>query len=79
MITTPRALFEASQRLEIDSLIANRVFRFEIYNPKKHSGIQIFNLRIVNKVKGKATNSLFEKLRLVIQAYNNKGKEVILT
>ena len=34
---------------------------------------------MVNKIKGKATNALFKKLRLVIQGYNNNGKEVILT
>ena len=28
--------------------------------------IDIFKLRIVNKIKGKATDILFEKLRLVI-------------
>ena len=32
---------------------------------------------MVNKIKGKATDALFKKLRLVIQGYNNKGKEVI--
>ena len=34
---------------------------------------------MVNKIKGKATNALFKKSRLVIQGYNNDGKEVILT
>jgi hypothetical protein len=32
---------------------------------------------MVNKIKGKATNALFKKLRLVIQGYNNNSKEVI--
>ena len=34
---------------------------------------------MVNKIKGKATNTLFKKLRLVIQGYNNNSKEVIFT
>jgi len=34
---------------------------------------------MVNKIKGKATNALFKKLRLIIQGYNNNGKEVIFT
>ena len=34
---------------------------------------------MVNKIKGKATDALFKKLRLVIQGYNNNSKEVILT
>ena len=33
---------------------------------------------MVNEIMGKATNALFKKLRLVIQGYNNNGKEVIL-
>jgi len=33
---------------------------------------------MVNKIKGKATNALFKKLRLIIQGYNNNSKEVIL-
>ena len=33
---------------------------------------------MVNKIKSKAINALFKKLRLVIQGYNNNGKEVIL-
>jgi hypothetical protein len=33
----------------------------------------------VREVKGKATSTPFEKSRLVIQAYNDLGKEVILT
>jgi hypothetical protein len=34
---------------------------------------------MVNEIKGKATNTLYKKSRLVIQAYNNDGKEMILT
>jgi hypothetical protein len=41
--------------------------------------VRIFNFSLVNEVKGKATNSPFEKLRLVVQAYNDEGKELILT
>src|SRR5438309_7941638 len=77
VITTPGALFEASRKQEIDGLIAKGVFNFVEYNPMKHAGIRIFNLRLVDKVKGKATDSPYKKLRLVIQAYNNDGKEVI--
>ena len=34
---------------------------------------------MVNEIKGKATDAPFEKSRLVIQGYNDDGKEVILT
>jgi hypothetical protein len=79
VITTLGGLFERSQRQEINGLIARGVFEFVQYDPIKHSGIRIFNSRLVNKIKGKTTNTPFEKSRLVVQAYNNKGKELILT
>jgi hypothetical protein len=34
--------------------------------------------RIINKIKSKTTNTLYKKSKLVIQAYNNNKKEVIL-
>lgn len=76
---TPGLLFEQSQTKEIKGLIARGVFKFVQYNLTKHAGICIFNLRLVNKIKGKAIDILFEKSRLVVQAYNDKGKEMILT
>ena len=42
------------------------VFEFKKYNPTKFNGVRIFKLRMVNEIKGKATNALFKKLRLVI-------------
>ena len=58
--------------------MASNVFKIVKYDPVKYSGIKIFNSRVVNEVKGKTT-APFEKSRLVIQAYDNAGKEVILT
>jgi len=78
LITTPSALFEASQKQEINGLIGRGVFKFKLYDPVKHGNQRIFNLRIVDEVKGKATNAPYKKSRLVIQAYNNNSKEVIL-
>ena len=49
------------------------------YNPDKYSGIWIFNSRLVNEVKGKVISTPYKKLQLVIQAYNNERKELILT
>ena len=66
MIITPGALFKASRKQEIDGLIAKGVFNFVEYDPIKYTSIRIFNLRLVNEVKGKATDSPYEKLRLVI-------------
>ena len=78
-ITTPGAPFQAFDKQEIDGLIAKKVFKFEKYDPTKFNKICIFKSRMVNEIKGKATNTPFEKLRLVIQGYNNDGKEVIFT
>jgi hypothetical protein len=60
-------------------LVARGVFAFEQFNDFKHKGEQIFKSQIVREIKGKATPTPFEKSRLVIQAYNNRGKKVILT
>ena len=42
-------------------------------------GIRIFNLRFVDEIKNPGTETAFEKSRLVVQAYNDQGKELILT
>ena len=42
------------------------VFKFKKYNRIKFNKVYIFNLKIVNKIKNKATNALFKKLRLII-------------
>jgi len=78
-ITTPGAPFQASDKQEIDGLIARGVFKFEKYDPTKFNEVRIFKSRMVNEIKGKATDAPFEKSRLVIQGYNDDGKEVILT
>jgi hypothetical protein len=78
VITTPREPFQESQQQEINSLIIRGVFEFVRYNANIHKG-RIFNLRLVNKVKGKSTKTPYKKSRLVIQAYNNVGKGIILT
>ncbi len=39
----------------------------------------IFNSRFVDEIKKEGTATAFEKSRLVVQAYNDHGKEVILT
>ena len=76
-IITLRALFQASNKQKIDGFIIKKVFKFKKYNPIKFNRVYIFKLRIVNEITGKATDALFEKLKLVIQGYNNDGKEVI--
>jgi hypothetical protein len=41
-------------------------------------GVRIFNFKFVDKVKNKGTKRAFTKLRLVIQAYNDDKKRLIL-
>jgi hypothetical protein len=60
------APFQASNKQEIDGFIIRKVFKFKKYDPTKFNRVRIFKLRIVNKIKGKATNALFKKLRLII-------------
>ena len=79
VITTPGLPFEQSRNDEIEGLIARGVFEFVQYDPVKHASIRIFSSRLVNEIKGKATGTPFEKSRLVIQAYNDEGKGMILT
>ena len=78
-IITLKAPFQASNKQEINGLIIKRVFKFKKYNLTKFNRIHIFKSRIVNKIKGKATNTLFKKLRFIIQGYNNNSKEIIFT
>ena len=65
-ITTPGAPFEASTKQEVDGLTGRGVFDFIQWDPVKHAGVRIFNSRIVYEVKGKATDTPYEKSRLVI-------------
>ena len=69
--------FEESTKAEIESLMAVGVFKIVQFDAQKHT-IKVFNLHIINEIKGKTTIP-FEKTRLVIQAYDDKGKQVILT
>ena len=78
VITTAGAPFEALDDQEISDLVGRGVFKFEQYNEKLHSGIRIFKSRLVREVKGKTTKP-YEKSRLVIQGYQDQGKEAILT
>jgi len=53
---------------------------FKLVNSKDiPQGNRVFNSRFVNKIKNPSTNKAFKKLRLVIQAYNNLEKDLILT
>lgn len=42
------------------------------------SNIQIFNSHFVNKIKNVGTDKAYDKNCLVVQAFNNKDKNLIL-
>ena len=65
-IITLKAPFQVSNKQKINSFIIKKVFKFKKYDPTKFNKVYIFKLKIINKIKGKATNALFKKLRLII-------------
>ena len=42
-------------------------------------GVRLFNSRFIDKIKNKGTNKAFKKSQLIIQAYNDLEKELVLT
>ena len=53
---------------------------FKLVNPKDlPADAHVFNLRFIDEVKNAGTNKAFEKSRLVVQAYNNLNKDLVLT
>ena len=70
--------FSASCQKEVIGLLKKGIFKIiKLYNILK--GTRLFNSQFINKIKNKGTNKAFKKLRLVIQAYNNSEKELVLT
>ena len=41
-------------------------------------GVRLFNLQFVDEIKNKRTNKAFKKSQLIIQAYNDLEKELVL-
>jgi hypothetical protein len=77
-ITTPGKPFEEFQRIEIEALISNGVFKIKPYDSIKYGKFRIFKSRIINEIKGKATDFPYEKSRMVIQGYSDDGKKMVL-
>jgi hypothetical protein len=70
--------FQASRQLEVLGLIAKGVFEITTKSDVP-GGSRIFNSRFVDEVKNKGTKKAFTKSRLVVQAYNDDEKRIILT
>ena len=43
------------------------------------NGVRLFNLRFVDEIKNLRTDLAFKKSRLVVQAYNDEEKKLVLT
>lgn len=75
---TSETPFIESRRKEINGLLEKSAFEVVTISDVP-SGMRIFNSRFVNEIKNEGTATAFEKSTLVVQAYNNHGKEEILT
>ncbi len=70
--------FTESRRKIINGLLEKNAFEVvEILDIPR--GMRIFNSHFVDEIKNKGTATVFEKSRFVVQAYNDHGKEEILT
>ena len=69
--------FTDSQHKEINRLFEKGVFAIVIERDIPQ-GICIFNSHFVDKIKHFGTDKAFKKLRLVVQAYNNQKKDLVL-
>jgi hypothetical protein len=70
--------FAASRQKELTGLLEKGVFEITKLADVPQ-GARLFNSRFVDKIKNKGTDKAYEKSRLVIQAYNDKEKELVLT
>ena len=78
LIRTTQPPFVESREKEIKGLLDRGVF--EIVNiGDVPTGTRIFNSRFVDDIKGKDTDTPYEKSRLVIQAHNDIEKKKVLT
>ncbi len=71
-------IFENSRRKKINELLERRVFELIIIE-NVFRDVRIFNFRFVDEIKHSSTSDAYEKFRLVVQAYNDQDKTLILT
>jgi len=74
----PEPQYKASRQLEITGLIDKGVFE-AIYETSIPQNTRIFNARFVDEIKNPGTDKATEKSRLVVQAYHDEGKRLVLT
>ncbi len=77
-ILTLISIFMKSRRKEINDLLKKRVFELITINAVSQD-VRIFNFRFVDEIKYSDIADVYEKFRLVIQAYNDHDKTLMLT
>jgi hypothetical protein len=70
--------FSASRQKELSGLLEKGVFKI-VKLADVPQGVRLFNSRFVDEIKNPGTDKAFEKSRLVVQAYNDQEKELVLT
>jgi hypothetical protein len=70
--------FSTSCQKELTSLLEKGVFEV-VKLVDVPDGIRLFNSRFVDEIKNPRTDLAFEKSRLVVQAYNDEEKKLVLT
>jgi hypothetical protein len=71
-------LYEDSRQTEVTGLLEKGVFEV-IPRSQVPQEVRIFNSRFVDEIKNKGTDRELKKSRLVVQAYNDGEKHMILT
>jgi hypothetical protein len=69
--------FIASRQQKMTELLEKKVF-LSIRKTDVLSDVRIFSSRFVNEIKHFDTNKAFEKFRLVVQAFKNQNKTLVL-
>ncbi len=69
--------FTASRQQKIVDLLEKEIF-LSVNRAEILSDVRIFSFRFVNEIKHSNTEKTFEKFRLVIQAFNDQNKTLIL-
>jgi hypothetical protein len=70
--------FAAFRQKKINDLIEKDVFQSVDKNDVSFD-VRIFNFRFINEIKHFDTDKAFEKSRLVMQAFNDQNKNLVLT
>ena len=70
--------FSTSRQKELAGLLEKGVFEITKLADVPQ-GVRLFNSRFVDEIKNPGTDKAFEKSRLVVQAYNDQEKELVLT